>query len=129
MKNLLKNTGSIALISTLIISAILILLVVGMSELTISGSYQNFNNISGKTNYYAADTCLEEALIRLEADTSFTSATIAIDDDTTCTINRSGNTITITANYLDFSETYQGQYSITTTGQANNIRLLNWQEI
>ena len=63
-KFLFKNSGSIALISILIIAAFTLLLVVGMSEVNISTSYEYFNNAGGTNSYYAAESCLEEAMIR-----------------------------------------------------------------
>lgn len=124
-----KPKGVVALISILIISAITILLVLGMSEISISTSYQYSNNNANKTNYYTAEACLEEALIRLENDPTFNSGTITVGTDLTCSISVSGGSITIISDYLEYRETFQADISLTEVGEANNIQLLNWREI
>lgn len=124
-----KPRGVVALISILIISAITILLVLGMSEISISSSYQYSNNNASKTNYYTAEACLEEGLIRLENDPTFSSGTITIGPDLTCSLLVSGNSITIISDYLEYSQTFQADISLTEVGEANNIQLLNWHEI
>lgn len=130
MKNLLKlQKGSVALISILIISAITLLLVLGMSEISISTSYQYLNNSINKDNYYSAEACLEEALIRVEQNPSFIAGAINFDSGASCTISVNGDAITITVNYLDYSETFQADTSLSQIGEANNIELLNWNEI
>lgn len=129
MKNLLKSKGSIALISMLIISAFTIILVVAMSEINISTSQNYFNSNGDKMAYYTAEACLEEAIIRLEKNTAFTSEILTFDSDTDCTITANSTTVNITANFLNFIQTYQGTIQITTSGQANNVKLLNWKQI
>lgn len=128
MKKLLNTNGSIALITTLIISAVIVFVVVTMSDIAITGSYKSFNHEASKITFYAADSCLEETLIRLERDPAFTSGNITIDSDTDCNITVSGTTISVTVNYLDFTESYQGSYTISSNGLANNADLTSWSE-
>lgn len=127
-KFLYKNSGSIALISVLIIAAFTILIVVAMSEVNISTSYEYFNNSENKTAYYAAESCLEEAVIRLEDDPTFNSGTITFDADTNCNISVTGNQILIEVTHLDFAQNYHADISLNSNGQANNVKLLNWYE-
>lgn len=129
MKNFLKYRGSIALISMLIISAFTIILVVAMSEINISTSKNYFNNNGDKTAYYSAEACLEEAIIRLEKDPTFVTETLTFDSDTDCTITANANTISVTANFLNFTQNFQATIQIKSSGQANNLKLLNWKQI
>lgn len=124
-----KCRGSIALISVLVISAVVLILTLGLSEINISTSYQYLNNSSNKTAYYAAEACFEEAVIRLEKDISFTTTTITIDPDTSCLINVSGLDLNISVDYLDYNQSFLGAISINAIGQANNVTLLSWEEI
>lgn len=124
-----ENSGSIALISVLIIAAFTILIVLAMSEVNISTSYEYFNNSENKTAYYTAESCLEEAIIRLEDNPAFNLGTITFDTDTSCNISVANNQILIEVTHLDFAQNYQADISLTSNGQANNIKLLNWQEI
>lgn len=128
---LLKQKGSIALISILIISAILLILVTGMSESNISASYQYFNKHSDQTSYYAAEACLEETIIRIEEDPNFTGTTFNFDE-ITCISTISGDStkdISININYLNYTQDFQAQVSVVTKGQTNNASLLNWEKI
>lgn len=129
MINYNNKRGSLALISVLIISAFVLILAVAMSESNITTSYQALNNQSGKLSYYGAEACFEEAMIRLKADSSFNAETLNIDDDHSCIINVAGSTVNITVNYLNYSRDFQADINISQDGQANNIQLLNWQEI
>ncbi|KKT76735.1 MAG: hypothetical protein UW70_C0014G0001, partial [Candidatus Peregrinibacteria bacterium GW2011_GWA2_44_7] len=68
-----KPCASVALISLLIISAITLLIALGISEVTFSNSAQTYNYQLEKEGYYAGEACLEEALHRLERDPTFTA--------------------------------------------------------
>lgn len=121
--------GSVALISVLIISAFTLILVVGMSEVNISSSYQHFNNVSDKVSYYTGEACLEEAMIRLENDISFTNGSLVFDADTTCSITISGSQIDLTVNFLDFTQHFRADINLVTNGQASNVTLLKFNKI
>ncbi|MDP2624779.1 MAG: hypothetical protein Q8P27_01190 [Candidatus Peregrinibacteria bacterium] len=129
----LKSTqASVALISLLIISAFTLILVVAMSETNISTSYQYLNNSSNKVGYYVAEGCLEETLLRLEQDTTFTGTTIAVDTDTSCVVTVTGTTtrtIDVAVTYLDYTQNFEATASITQAGEANNATLLTWKEV
>lgn len=123
-----KKLGSVALISVLIISAFTILIVLAMSEVNISTSYEYFNSSENKTAYYAAESCLEEAIIRLEDNPAFNSGAITFDANTSCNISIAGNQILIEVTHLDFAQNYHADISLSSNGQANNVKLLNWYE-
>lgn len=121
--------GSVALVSILIISAFSLILVISMAEVNISKSYQSYNTEAEKVQRYASEACLEEAIIRLEADPLFANSSITFDADTSCTITVLNNQIDIAVDFLDFSQNYRANVQVTANGQANNVQLLNWSEI
>jgi hypothetical protein len=127
-KNRNSKKGSIALISLVIISAITLLLVLGMSDTNISTAYQHVNTQANKVAYYAAEACAEEAMLRLEADETFTGTTLMIDADTTCQITASPTLVTITVNFLDYTQNFRATVNITQNGEANNIDLQQWEK-
>ena len=133
MKNLRTNQqGSIALITIMIISAILLILVLGTSESQVSTSYQQLNTNSGKYAYYISEACLEEVMSRFKDDSSYAGGTLTPDSDAECAVTVTGDgtkTVDITTVYGNYTNSYQAQISITSNGQANNIRLLNWEKI
>jgi len=132
MKNLKNIKGSVALMSILIISAILLILVLGISETQISTSYQYVNSSYGKYSYYMAEACLEEAVIKIEADPNYSGENLTLDSGNgVCDISVSGSPLTITIETTsgNYTQNFQAQVSVTTNGQANNVRLLNWSGI
>ncbi len=131
LKKLLNDKGSIALISVLVICAITILFTVRMSESNISTMYQYLNNESSQIIYRAAESCLEESILRIEKDISFSGTTLNLGD-ATCTSTVSGSdvkTISIVINYDSYTQNYSAEASVTTNGSANNIELQKWEKI
>lgn len=129
MKN---HRASISLISLLIISAFTLILVVAASVSGMSNYDQSFNFESSKVSYYTAEACLEEALFRTEQNAAFTGTTLAMDADSDCTVAVTGTnpkTITVTVNFLNYTQTFQATVSLTQTGQIYNSELLTWEEI
>lgn len=124
--------GSVAIASILIISAVTLLMVINMSELNSIVSEQNFNNIFAKEEYYGAEGCLEEALIRYERDQNFTATTIDEGDGRSCMIQVLSGLplkIRIQITNVDFNETYEAEVSVAVDGTAVNMHLITWQEI
>lgn len=132
MKNQLNNKkGSIALIGVIIISAILIILTIGMSESNLSLMDEYFNNESSQNMYHIAEGCLEETIIRIEDNVSFSGTTLDMGD-ITCVSTVTGTTtktISMELTYLNYTQNFSAQISVTTNGQANNVLLLNWGKI
>ncbi|MFA6024588.1 MAG: hypothetical protein WC777_05305 [Candidatus Gracilibacteria bacterium] len=129
----MKNPqASVALISILIISAFTLLLLVATSISGLSNADQSFNFDSSKISYYGAEACLEEALLRTEQDAAFTTTTLSLDEDTTCSVTVSGanpKTVLVTVDFLEYSQSFQATVSITQNGQIYNNELLTWEEI
>ncbi len=124
--------ASISLISLLVISALTLILVVAVSIAGSSNYDQSFNFDSTKTSYYTAEACLEEALLRTEQNSGFTSTSLTVDSDTDCEVTVTGTnpkTVTVTVHFLDYSQTFRATVSITQAGQIYNSDLLTWEEI
>ena len=128
-----SQKGSVALISILIISATLILIVLGMSETQISNSYNYLNTTSDQIIYNLAESCFEDSIKRVEEDPLFTGTTTTFSDtDSTCISSISGTgtvTIEVELTYQNYTQHFEGQISLATEGEANNAELLNWGEI
>lgn len=131
-KSEVRSPASISLISILVISAFTLILAVGMSVTSISTYNQSFNKEASNAAYYVAEACLEEALIRLEADSTFSGATLILDSDTDCTVSVAGAapyTFSITVNFLDYTQNFEADVSLTESGQIYNSELLRWEEV
>jgi len=130
MKLIKNHKGSIALISILVVSAILLIVVLGASESQTTTSYQYLNTNSNKSAYYFAESCLEEVMGRIKVDENYSGETIDFpDDNVTCDANVDGEVINISINFENYTQNYQAEISISTNGEANNVRLLNWGKI
>jgi hypothetical protein len=132
MKYFNTKSGSVALISVLVVSAILLILVSSMLETHISISNQFLSDYNDRVGYYDSESCLEEAIRKLEADMNFGGSSILDENGSRCTstVSGSGNTkdISIMNFNGDYTQQYQGQISITVNGTANNAILLNWDK-
>lgn len=102
-----------------------------MSEAQISGSTQYFNEYSDEVTYYMAEGCLEESMIRIEDDISFSGTTLPLQDGT-CEIYVSGSaikSIDINVTYLNYSQAFMAEVTVSNNGTANNARLISWKKV
>jgi hypothetical protein len=134
MKKISTKRGSIALISILLITSILLIVVTGMAEAHMSILFQYNNNVMGMSSYYGAESCLEETIRRLEQDTAFTGTTITDDAVTFCStaVSGAGNIKTISVTNVEngiYTQQFEGSISITQSGTANNALLTGWKKI
>jgi len=134
MKNINTKRGSIALISILLITSILLIVVTGMAEAHMSILFQSNDNVMGKHSYYGAESCLEETIRRLELNTAFTGTTINEDAATYCStaVTGSGNVKDISVTDVEngvYTQQFEGEISITQNGTANNALLTGWSKI
>lgn len=83
MKN---QQGYIALISILIISALVLLLGISANLLSISESDMSLQTNQASEVYYLATACVEDALMKLKDNLNYGGNEILIFDNGTCTI-------------------------------------------
>jgi len=127
-----KRHASAALVSLLVISLVTLIIVVAFSENSISTLEIQYNSQEGTRSYYIAESCLEEAITRLESDLNFTSATIVFEAQRTCSISVIGanpKTILITTTVDDLIERYQAEANYNVSGTLNNFSLSSWGEL
>lgn len=127
-----RYKASIALISILVITGFTLLLALTMSEVNSTRSLSSLNTSTQNESLYGAEGCLEEALLRLEEDPSFTSETLTFSIGKTCTITATGTnpiTVNVEMNYDTYMENYSAQVTLVQNGSANNIHLTSWEEI
>jgi hypothetical protein len=125
--------GSIALISILIITSILLIVVTGMAEGHVSILSQYNDDVMGKSSFYGAESCLEETIRRVEVDMDFAGTTIQRGENSNCTTTVSGGAnvkdIAVTNIEGNYTQQFEGQISITQNGTANNALLTAWKKI
>jgi len=127
-----NRKASIALMSILIISAFTLFLVLTMSEINVTRSYNYLNTSTQNESLYGAEGCLEEAIIRLEQDPTFASETITYDTNKICEVTATGTnpiTVNVEMSYDNYTENYIAELGIIEDGEAHNIHLNSWEEL
>lgn len=121
--------GSVALTGILLITAVLMIVVLSISEANISAAQRQMNNESKKLTYYGAEACMEEVMIRLKRDPSFTGAEMMLNETQNCKISVLNSYAVVEIEYASYERRFEVDYELTTDGHANNIKLSNWREI
>lgn len=85
-KNYLTGRGFIALISILIISAVILLIALGVSQFGISQSKIALQRNQTSESYYLAQSCAEEALMKLKEDLGYRGNEILNIEGNSCAI-------------------------------------------
>lgn len=90
MKNYLSdNRGAIALTMTIILGAAAFLIIMTVTMLGISARTNAFDSASSEITFVKAEGCLEEALLQLSRDETFSGADYDIDGSS-CSASVSG---------------------------------------
>lgn len=121
-----SNSGQ-ALVSLLIFSLVAILIATGAVTVTIINSISAASAALGNSTYYVAEGGIENALIRLLRDPSYTGEILAIGDGSAqVTVSGSTNkTITSVGIIGKFKRTIQ----VETEYNNYNLSIIGWKEI
>lgn len=126
--------GVIALISTLVIMAVVLAIglsisLIGRDEIALSGVY-----LDGEQAFAIADACTEEGVSRFKANGAFGGTTLSLDGGS-CTVtvtNLGGNTrlVRSVASYNDAIRVVEANVSLSLNAQGNakSIRINSWRE-
>jgi hypothetical protein len=120
--------ASVLLMSVLVIGVLTLFLALTMAEVNLSTGYQVLNTTENRRSYYAAESCLEESLLRYERDASFTGTTFDVDEDSICTSTISGTQVHVTVTNGSYSESFTGTFSTYINGLVTNVDLTGWKE-
>jgi hypothetical protein len=133
MLKIIKNKkGSIALLTVLLVSAVLIMTVVETASMQTTVSIQKSNTDQNKTLFHAADACLEDAMANLKQDSDYAGSNIILSGTLNCYSSVFGDGIKdvyIQVNEGAFFQAYQAQVLIVQNGDSNDLELLSWQRI
>jgi len=92
MKNFFKKNGYVSLISVIIIGAIVLAAVLSLTFISLQQSAGMIERTRTLRNYYLANACANEALVKLQKDSNYTgNETITIDDYSCSIENISGS--------------------------------------
>jgi hypothetical protein len=93
-----NQKGLTALVTLVIISFVALLVALSVNLISISEMQMGFEKSRSAKAFWAAEACLDEALIRLKRNPGYLSGSLTIDSVTSCTISiaPSGNKRIIT---------------------------------
>lgn len=129
VQSLPNQSGYIALVSViLVMSAVLI--IGGMVTIVAANQLlTTFTADRGLRAWYIADTCANEALLRIKrTGTAYVGThSLTLDTDASCTITATQNGTVVTAEVTGQfrTETY---HTITVTVETSTFAVTNWQE-
>jgi hypothetical protein len=126
-----NQKGFIALTSILIISTVALAVSVSISLLGVGEAKSSLDFKKGQETLKIAEGCIEEALIRIRNDDTYTGGSLNVGDGS-CTISVSGTgsdrTVDVTATISGSSLDYIKRIQITTKIIGNSINILTWTE-
>jgi hypothetical protein len=119
--------GYIALITILIISAVVLGVASTASLLAIGGAQSSFAGIKGENALQLVEGCAEDALLKSQQNSSYNGGTIGRPEGT-CVVSvaKNGNkwTLTVTSTATDYNRTIQVKFT-----RGTGLSLTSWQEI
>jgi len=128
----IKNqSGLTALVTLVIISFVALLVALSVNLISISEMQMGYEQSRSAKAFWAAEACLDEALIRLKRDTNYSSGSLTIDQATNCNISiaPSGNKrIITTTGTVDgiIIRRIEAQADVSTPGR---LTLDYWKEL
>lgn len=112
--------------TVLIISAIVIAIAVSTSLIGIGEGKTGLLHFNGSNTLFLAEGCMEDALLKLRTNASYTGGTITRPEGS-CSITVSGSgTYTITVTTTNQSTTRQIQ---TTATRSGKVAISSWKEL
>jgi hypothetical protein len=129
-----KNTGFIALMSAIIISAILLLITINLSKNSFSGRLNILDSEYKERSVALAEACVDTALLKLANNSAYTgNQTITVSGGDTCIIkNINPTTDPIVIDTKAFFPPVASQKATTNLHVRVNkvdLAVLSWEEI
>lgn len=122
-----QSDGYVAIATVFIISAVILSVVVTVSQLGIGEGQASLAHSNGQLELYLAEGCMEDALLNLRASSSYAGGTITRPEGScTITVSNANPTYTITATTTDVLYR-RGIKAIVNRG-SSTITISSWSE-
>lgn len=123
-----KEKGYIALLTTLIVMAVVLAAAMTVTFLAIGEAQSGFSLFKGENTLTFVEGCTEDALLKIRSNSSYAGGTITRPEGTCSVTITSGNpnwniTVSTTAT------TYKRQMQVIFTQNATGLTLTSWKEI
>ena len=126
-----KQKGTIALISLLVISAVVLAIGISVSLTGLDEMKMGFRQGQTTGAFYVAESCMEEALFRLKQDENYSGGALSIGDGSCnidITANGSQRTITVTGTLNQYTRGIQAIVNILNDGTTYGNEVISWEE-
>ena len=127
----MKQSGTIALISLLIITAVTLAIGLSLNLLGLDEMRMGFRGSQSSQAFHVAESCLEEALMRLKRDANYTGGNLSIGNGScNIIITADGNqrTITVSGNIDQLIRKIQTTVNVLNNGTTFGNETISWQE-
>ena len=129
--NSVYSGGYIALTSILVISAVALAISVSISLLGVGEAKSSLDYRRGQETLKIAESCTEEALLRLRNDANYSSGSLNVGGGT-CSINVNGvgadRTIDVSAQLTNLSD-YSQSIQVIVKRAGNSVNVVSWSQI
>ena len=127
-RNYKSKKGVAALITIVVISASILTMALTSSLLGLGELELGFTSSKGAEALSVVDSCVEEAIIRLERDSGYTGGTLNLGNGsctTSIVANVNDRIITVVGNVGE----YYKKVEVDTTLSSGKININSWQEL
>jgi len=132
LRGMRKQSGTIALISLLIIGAVTLAIGLSVNLLGLEEMKMGFRSNKSSESFYVAESCLEEALMRLKRESNYTGGSLAIGNKS-CSIvieaNNDQRIITVSGDVNNMFRKIKAVVNIIADGVTYGLEIVSWQEI
>lgn len=128
MKKGNRQTGATALVTVLIISAASLIMAYGATMLGLGELGMSYNSQEGDGAMFGAESCLEEVLIKLKRNPSYSGSNLVINDySCIISISGAGNPyyISVESSYGDYTK----KIEVEAEFNGSSPRLSSWTEV
>jgi len=123
-----NERGQIALISLLIILAVVLTIGLSVNLLSIGEMKMGFTESESSKTFYSADACIEEALMRLKRDPDYNGGNLNVDNIyCIITITANGNQRVITSEGIVGNKVRKIEMVINFVGRK--MEVVSWKEL
>lgn len=132
--NQTNQKGFVALVTVLVISAIMLAVGLFISSAALNDLLSSYSFDQGERAIQIADACVDEAVFRLKSDSAYAGTSLNLNGGScTVTINGGGasRTLNSTATLGNFTKRITATVTFVTNsaGNANTVDLTHWEEI
>jgi hypothetical protein len=122
-----KEKGYIAVLTVLIISAVVLTAATTVSLLAIGEAQSSLSLFKGEDAITFVEGCMEDALLKARNNNAYTSGTITRPEGTcTITVSKAGSTWTVTATTINTQYARTVQAVVT---RSSFLTITSWKEI